>query len=179
MLWEILAKRNCHYNKFRYLSIIKKEERMKYFKVIVGILIFFSISFIVLINCLFYSQGTDVAYISSDGKWADHEMLFKGRDFNQIVYFFEEYKIKCNAPDVRLERLRSKSEWYSFSSLFDKETDKKWQVPLSSHFLFVSSGFSLPPIEPSACDKYDLTDEQKSQLKLAAEKYFSTAFPSN
>ncbi len=147
---------------------------MKYFKVIVGVLIFFMMGFIVLINCLFYTHGTDLAYISSDGKWADHEILFKGRDFNGIVYFFEEYKIKCNMPNVTLERLRSKSEWYSFSSLFDKDTDIKWKVPLSSNSLFVTSGFLLPPIESEACDKYVLTEEQKTQTELAARKYIES-----
>ena len=144
---------------------------MKYFKVIVCVLIFFMMGFIVLINCLFCTRGTDLAYISSDGKWTDHEILFKGRDFNGIVYFFEEYKIKCNVPNVTLERLRSTSEWYSFSSLFDKDTDIKWKVPLSSSSLFVTSGFLLPPVEPMACDKYVLTEEQKAQVELAARKY--------
>ncbi len=67
------------------------------------------------LNEVFVSNGTDVAFQSSDGNWADREVLSKGRKFEQIVVLFELYKLKCNAPNAQLQRVTRKplSKWFN------------------------------------------------------------------
>ncbi|HEX5056973.1 MAG TPA: hypothetical protein VFX02_10800 [Gammaproteobacteria bacterium] len=79
----------------------------------------------------FNSKGTDVAFQSSDGNWADSEVLFKGRDFDSIVIYFELYKISCNAPDAQLQRVTDKPNIFSMSWWFDDFDLPKWKVPLA------------------------------------------------
>ena len=55
------------------------------------------------------AKGTNVAFQSSDGEWAGHEVLMKGLKFESIVVDFEAYKIKCNAQNAMLQRITNKS----------------------------------------------------------------------
>lgn len=80
-------------------------------------------------------------------------MIYRNREFKDIVASFEEYKIKCDVPDVKLERLRSKPEWIVLNSWINNPADVKAQVPLSSNFLDVTFGFSTTTIQPAACYK--------------------------
>lgn len=79
---------------------------------------------------MFKSGGTDVAFQSSDKQWADSEVQFKGRDFNAIVAYFYLYKILCNKPNVKLERLTKKPKWYTLDNFFNNYADPKRQIPL-------------------------------------------------
>jgi hypothetical protein len=85
--------------------------------------------FILIIGYLMFGNP-DSGFRSSDGKWADSEVQFKGRDLKSIVFYFEEYKLACNAPKAVL--LRSTPQvWYNIFAWPSYLTDKKWRVPLS------------------------------------------------
>src|SRR5215813_4927238 len=49
-----------------------------------------------------------VEFESSDSKWGDSEDL-KGRDFEDIVYYFEKYKLRYNVPEVPMVRTTPKN----------------------------------------------------------------------
>lgn len=122
---------------------------MKYLKVITGVSLLAPVIVIALLNIVFC--GTDVVYVTSDGKWSERQMVYRNPEFKDIVSSFEEYKVKCNAPDVKLERLRSRPEWIVLNSWVDDQNHIKGSVPLSSKILDVTFGFSTFKIEPAAC----------------------------
>ena len=82
---------------------------------------------IVLLGYIFLGDPS-VQFRSSDSNWADSEILMKGRDFTGIVYFFETYKLKCNAPSATLIRT-TQVNWYNVFAWLSYFTDKKWKVP--------------------------------------------------
>ena len=55
------------------------------------------------------AKGTNVAFQSSDGEWAEIEVLMKSLKFESILIDFEAYKIKCNAQNAMLQRITNKS----------------------------------------------------------------------
>jgi hypothetical protein len=68
-----------------------------------------------------------VRFESADGKWGDRELPWKGRDFEEIVYYFEKYRLRCNAPEVAMVRTTPKNLLNIFgwpSYLFDD----KWKL---------------------------------------------------
>lgn len=81
-----------------------------------------------------------VRFESSDGKWGDRELPWKGRDFEEIVYYFEKYKLRCNALDVTLVRTTPKNLLNIFgwpSYLFDD----KWKLEYREHPTDFPRGF--------------------------------------
>lgn len=124
---------------------------MKHIKLIIVVVLLAPVCILALLNILFC--GTDTVYISSDRKWSERQMIYRHREFKDIVASFENYKIRCNAPDVELERLRSKPEWIVLNTWIDNRTEAEKQVPLSTSSLEVTFGFSNPPIDSAACYK--------------------------
>lgn len=123
---------------------------MKYIKVMIGVFVLTPMFILASLNIVFC--GTDVVYVSSDGKWSGRQMMYRNREFKDVVSSFEEYKVKCNAPDAKLERFRSRPEWIVLSSWINNKNDEKAKVPLSSKFSdVVTFGFAIPPIETAAC----------------------------
>ncbi|MES2824912.1 MAG: hypothetical protein V4732_15010 [Pseudomonadota bacterium] len=141
---------------------------MKYSKFVVAALIFG----IVFLNIVF--SGTETVYISSDGNWSDREFLIKGHEFNDVVDSFEEYKIKCNAPNVFIERLKSRSSWFVFGTWVGDSNSVKWKVPLSIHSSYETYGFSLPPVKAPVCDSKSLTKEQSATAKNLSINYIAS-----
>jgi hypothetical protein len=75
-----------------------------------------------------------VSFESSDGKWGDRELPLKGRSFYGIVYYFEKYKLRCNAPEVTMVRTTPKNlinifGWPSY--LFDEKWKLEYREPPS------------------------------------------------
>lgn len=125
---------------------------MKYIKVMIGVFVLAPMFVLASLNIIFC--GTDVVYVSSDGKWSGRQMIYKNREFKDVVSSFEEYKVKCNAPDAKLERFRSRPEWIVFDWWVKSTDDEKSKVPLSNKFLdVVTFGFAIPSIEPADCYK--------------------------
>lgn len=59
--------------------------------------------FVLVFGCLAF-HNPDVTLRSSDGRWADSEVGFKGRNFDDLVFYFEGYKLKCHASKASLTR---------------------------------------------------------------------------
>jgi hypothetical protein len=73
-----------------------------------------------------------VRFESSDGKWGDHELPLKGRDFHEIIYYFEKYKLRCNVPYVTLVRTTPKNLLNIFgwpSYIFDAKWKLEYREP--------------------------------------------------
>jgi hypothetical protein len=95
-------------------------------RIAVGIVFFLVFGFLFLRN-------TDATFRSSDGKWADSEITFKGRDFRLIVINFEDYKLKCQAPKATLLRATSRN-WINVFAWPNYLLDKKWHVPYDNRY---------------------------------------------
>jgi hypothetical protein len=105
---------------------------MKFFKSPAGV---FS-TLIFLLACgyvwLFYSTGTDVKYQSSNMQWADSEMSWKGRDLDVVLFNFYLYKLNCSQPNLELQRITPKPNWYNFEHWFNDYSEPKWQIPIGT-----------------------------------------------
>jgi len=78
---------------------------------------------LLLFAMLFPWGGVDATYESSDGRWTDSTCVSKGRDFRQVLVYFEMYRMEEGKPDVTLVRVSRRSLWVLLSS------DAKWKVP--------------------------------------------------
>jgi hypothetical protein len=88
------------------------------------LVLFFVVFFHPLIYALIWP---DCSYESSDTNWWDHEIQIKGRGFDDMVTLFELYKLRCDAPTVKLVRTTRKNPlnilaWRSYLG------DEKWKV---------------------------------------------------
>jgi len=100
---------------------------MKLKMIVVAIVI---LTVLYLIGWFFFRPAIGVE--SSDGKWGDGESPLKGRDFENIVYYFEKYKLRCNAPEATLVRITPKNLLNIFgwpSYLFSD----KWKLEYREH----------------------------------------------
>ena len=98
-------------------------------------------------------SGTNVAFQSSDGEWADSEMMFKGRDFGSIQRGFEAYRNNCSATSV-LQRTTPKPKWHTLDHWFNDYNSPKWQVPFAPALPNAVSGY-YPPIHIRHCENKD------------------------
>jgi hypothetical protein len=72
---------------------------------------------------------TDVAFRSSDGRWAGEEWNGKGIHFKGVVNTFEYYKLVCGASTATLVRTTPK-HWYNvFGWPSYLRSEPKWSVP--------------------------------------------------
>ena len=101
----------------------------------------------------------DAYFESSDGVWADGTVLFKGRDFESVLWYFEAYKLKRNRPDVTLVRVTPDSRWM-FLWKREERGDPMWKVPVGpSHGRrpYIGSG---------------LTEKEMSEVSRRAKEAF-------
>lgn len=118
------------------------------------------------------AKGTNVAFQSSDGEWAGHEVLMKGLKFESILIDFEAYKIKCNAQNAMLQRITKKPSWYSPSHYYNDYQNPKWSVPYAEAYEQTKSG-RYPPVSLDHCLKGGYSDEVWSEAEKRAKFYFS------
>lgn len=122
---------------------------------------------------LFDSKGTDVAFQSSDGNWADNEVLFKGRGFESMVFYFELYKIRCEVEDVSLQRVTDKPSIFKASRWFDDYSQKKWKVPLADHHPNLKGAFYYPNVSMEHCYNGGSTKDESDLAEKRANEYLS------
>ena len=85
--------------------------------------------FLAITAMLVWSFGArDVSFESSEGDWADSEVLFKGRDYEMILALFEKYKSSCGRPNATLFRI-TEQNWYNVIAWWSYIHDAKWTVP--------------------------------------------------
>jgi hypothetical protein len=127
-----------------------------------------------LLSCvlvmIFGLEPTTVSFQSSDGEWADSEDLWKGRTFEQIVFFFELYKIKCVQPDSRLQRITKKPKIYTLENWANDYRDLKWHIPYVEP-LPNTEGGHYPPLTREHCDNIPVSQQQLDLAHQRATQY--------
>ena len=118
------------------------------------------------------SKGTNVAYQSSDGKWANREVLMKGHKFEQIVFLFEVYKIECDAQNAALQRITPRPPWYSPRHYYNNYREPKWLVPYAAADKHAKIG-TQPPASPDRCANKEYSNEIWNEAKKRATAYIS------
>lgn len=103
---------------------------------------------IALVGGYIFLGNPDVTYRSSDGRWADSEIQFKGLKFERIVWSFEGYKLKCNAPSAVLKRA-TPEYWFNPFAWPSYLSDRKWHVPYSDAHGEI--GGYYPPVTMTHC----------------------------
>ena len=84
-----------------------------------------TVLFYPVLYALFHGFTT---FESSDTNWWDNEVVVKGRGLEDIVFQYELYKLRCNAPTAMLVRTTPKNSFNIFAwpgYLYDE----KWKVP--------------------------------------------------
>ena len=156
------------------MQVVMQKIMIKLIKWIIGIV------FVGLIGVwgfgvyLFDSQGTDVAFQSSDGNWADNEVLFKGRNFESMVFYFELYKIRCDIDNVSLQRLTKKPNIFTASRWFDDYGQKKWKVPLATHHPKLNGAHYYPKVTMDHCYNGGSTKEELALARKKASQHLSS-----
>jgi hypothetical protein len=111
----------------------------------------------VLTGCM----DKDVAFESSDGEWADNEVLMKGRDFEVILSSFEAYRLKCNRPEVSLIRT-TEPGWFTDTG------SPKWNVPYRLPSPDIAGGYRQPD-----CMQGGYSQEESVEIRRKAAEAFS------
>jgi hypothetical protein len=114
------------------------------------------------------SKGTNVAFQSSDGKWADREVLMKGHEFEHIVVLFEAYKIECETQNAILQRITPTPPWYSPRHYYNNYQEPKWLVPYAEAY-----GHTKSDRYPDGCEHGGSSKEIWSEAKKRAQSYIS------
>jgi hypothetical protein len=134
------------------------------------------IPMVITIYHLFYGlTWPDCSYESSDGRWRDQEIQIKGRDFEDMIYFFELYKLRCDASTAKLVRTTRKYPinvfaWRNYLN------DDKWKIgygyPVSedsANFYHVALGDSINGIHN--CFNVPKTDNDYEMAREASRKF--------
>lgn len=129
------------------------------------------------IAILFYAAGCwlfwpSVSFESSDGNWGDNEIPLKNRDFDSMAYFFELYRIKCNAKEAVLYRTTPEQYWNIFhwpSYLLEK----KWRVPYKSESPHIKGG-AFPDITKANCFNGPESDAIVNEASKRAKDYIKS-----
>ena len=138
---------------------------MKRLLSVIGLIIFFGIlCFVLLFIWIFANPETNVRFQSSDGQWHDQEVLFKGREFESIVVYFELYKLKCDRPDAKLQRVTTKPGTNELAYWFDDYDDPKWRVPLAEKL-------PEPPYNKENCLYQSVKPEMFETADINARKF--------
>lgn len=112
-------------------------------------------------------NGSDVAFQSSDGQWADSEVQFKGRDFSAVAYRFEAHRIRCSAPEAMLQRITPRPSWYQWDNWFNNYSEPKWQVPYHEPYPHTASGH-YRPADKAHCAYKALTPDESDLARQRA-----------
>ena len=120
-------------------------------------------------------EGTNVAFQSSDGEWADSEVLYKGRDFEGILFRFELYRTKCS-PQAKLQRTTPKPNWYEYNSWFNDYSSPKWYVPYRSALPNAKSD-DYPNLSIKHCANHGYSEEEENAAHARAIQAMSSYAP--
>ena len=105
-------------------------------------------------------------------QWADSEVTFKGRNFESILFYFHLYKLKCNKPNVELQRLTVKPEWYQIEHWLNNYEDLKWKVPLGVSNENTNLGY-YPKVSENHCNNRGVKAEAWDKVGKQVQDYLS------
>ena len=112
-----------------------------------------------------------VSFQSSDGNWADNEVLAKGRDFDAMVFGFELYRIQCDANDAVLVRTTRQNP-LNLEARDNYRTDAKWKVPYGR--ADKSIGTYYPPVGLDHCANQPVKQETLDRAREKANAYVAS-----
>jgi len=144
---------------------------MKLFKTASIIIIFLAITVSFTFVMLFHTDGTNVKFQSSDMNWANSEMLYKAKGLNAIVFHFHFYKLKCDKPDVSLQRITPKPSWYQWEYWFNDYDDLKWQIPLGKVNHKTKTGYYPNSGDKEHCFNKVTSQEILEQVQVEYQQY--------
>ena len=103
----------------------------------------FTFSVLLLCGIGLWSIGllgpTWVKFQSSDGEWAESEVLMKGRRFEDVAMLFELYRSRCNSA-ASLQRTTGQPAWFTFQHWFNNYSEPKWLVSYAEGLPNTASG---------------------------------------
>jgi hypothetical protein len=115
---------------------------------------------------------TWVTFQSSDGEWADSEILMKGRDFETLVTRFELYRAKCN-PAAALQRTTERPSWWMPEHWFNDYSEPKWLLPYSSRGAKTALVY-YPPASAQHCANRPATLEEVDEARARARELIAS-----
>jgi len=109
-----------------------------------------------------FGQGTNINYESSDGNWRDGESLSKSRGFEAVLFYFEQYRLKCNS-EAELYRVTDREDATFTENLFNRYSKLKWQVPYREP--------ALTSVYNPECYNVALTAEERQLIEGRVKQY--------
>ncbi len=131
------------------------------------------ISFILSVGILFffssliwgiYIPETNIQFQSSDGYWHDRELLFKDRNFDSVVVYFELYKLKCDKPNVTIQRVTKPPKSNEIAYWFNDYSEPKWKVKYFNKL-------PMPPFSKESCLWEGVNPETLMKARKKAQLY--------
>ena len=107
-----------------------------------------ALAVVAVLVAYFLLGNPNVNFRSSDSRWSDGEVGFKGRIFENVVFNFEGYKLKCHASKSILVRTTAEN-WINVFAWPSYFRDRKWRVPYGSEDPRIGSYY--PPAYSSNC----------------------------
>jgi hypothetical protein len=118
----------------------------------------------------FLYGNPDADFRSSDGKWADGEDSFNGRHFEDVVVYFEAYKLNCSASKAILLRT-TPQDWNNFFAWRRYKTDRKWRVPFGKEIPEIGNYY--PPVNLPNCANQGWSDRVSNVANSNAKRYLN------
>lgn len=143
-------------------------------KWILGIL---TVGFVSLQAFSFHTFGppkTNVSFQTDDGEWADREVLFKGRDFESMVFSYEVYKIVCDKPNAILQRTTRKPQFWNLEWWFDDFNHPKWAVSYAQQHKNFRGEYYYPPVSMEHCFNKSVKAGVLDLAKSRADEYITS-----
>ena len=119
------------------------------------------------------NKGTPVSFQSSDGRWMDHEIPFKGYSFNMVVGGFVVYRYKCSADDVVLQRITPRPSRLSIEYWLNDYDELKWRVPLAETHPNLKGQDTSQIQELRHCEAPGMTDQEFNHVVSLRDAYLS------
>jgi hypothetical protein len=98
-------------------------------KIIAAIIAFLVLCYGFLLLWGEWIASQDASFEASDGIWADRTVKFKGRDFEDVLWMFEAYKLTEGKEGVEMFRVTKKPEWWSLIWPRKEKDNPMWIVP--------------------------------------------------
>jgi hypothetical protein len=115
-------------------------------------------------------RDPDVCFRSNDSNWADSEFNTKGRHYDNMVFYFEAYKLHCNAPNAQLLRTTSKN-WFNLFAWPNYINHVQWRLPYAEPDPAIGSYF--PISGDKNCADSPNTKEEMNLLKVKSKRYIA------
>ncbi|HMV83987.1 MAG TPA: hypothetical protein PLD20_09735 [Blastocatellia bacterium] len=143
--------------------ILRKVSRPK----ILSALLVLTVFFYPVIYASFHGFTT---FESSDANWWDKEVLLKGRGLDSMVFQFELYKLRCDAPTATLIRTTPKNP-FNVLAWPGYLYDENWKLPYRPPSKKSHESFIAATIGKRHCYNTPKTDQDLDLAHQATQKF--------